>query len=106
VFKEFVNFKKYKVLKWETNEYRAFFAKGKLLIVHPNSEQPEDAPVVPKELVQWCENKGSNFYTVDFAELEDGNWIIVEAGDGQYSGSPTGLDLNAFFSGIAKTFEP
>jgi hypothetical protein len=104
VFKEFVNFKTYKVLKWETNEYRAFYAKGKLLIVHTNSDQPPNVPVVPREVVESCENKASNFYTVDFAELEDGSWIVVEAGDGQYSGSPTGLDLNAFFSGLVKTF--
>jgi hypothetical protein len=104
VFKEFVNFKKYKVLKWETNEYRVYFAKGKVLILHPNSDQPASASVVPRELVEWCENKGSNFYTVDFAELEDGTWIIVEAGDGQYCGSPKGLDMHAFFGGIAKAF--
>jgi hypothetical protein len=104
VFKEFVNFKTYKVLKYETNEYRAFYLKGKPLLVHPNSNQPQGTPVVPNELVAFCSDKGSDFYTVDFAELEDGSWIIVEAGDGGFSGTPAGLDLAAFFSGIAATF--
>jgi hypothetical protein len=104
LFKEFVNFKTYKVLKRESNEYRAFFANGKLLILHPNSDQPPEVPVVPRELVEWCENKGSVFYTVDFAELEDGTWIIIEAGDGQYCGSPKGMDLHAFIGGIAAAF--
>ena len=28
----------------------------------------------------------SNYYTVDFAELSNGDWIVIETGDGQVSG--------------------
>lgn len=66
VIKYFVSFKKY----GNTNEYRAFYLRGKLVTLSKNSNQSSNCPVVP----------------MDFAELENGKWIIIEAGDGQVSG--------------------
>ena len=34
-------------------------------------------------LVRQFTGLDSHFYTVDFAELEDGSWTIIETGDGQ-----------------------
>jgi len=83
VIKEYVNFKKYKKT---TNEYRAFYLVGKLVTVSKNSNQPENCPFIPIEFVKKFNGLKSNFYTVDFAELDDGSWIIIETGDGQVSG--------------------
>lgn len=83
VIKEFLDFKKYGEV---TNEYRAFYMKGKLVTVSKNSNQPDDCPFVPIEFVGKFIRLKSNFYTVDFAELDNGNWIIIEVGDGQVSG--------------------
>jgi hypothetical protein len=41
---------------------------------------------------------------VDFGELEDGSWIIIEAGDWTNAGVRIGPDLHTFISGIAETF--
>lgn len=83
VLKDYVHFKKYDEL---TNEYRAFYMKGKLLTVSRNSNQSDKCPFVPISFVEKFTRLKSNFYTVDFAELESGEWIIIETGDGQVSG--------------------
>jgi len=83
VFKEFVNLKKYGAV---TNEYRVFYLKGEFLTVSRNSNQPDNAPYVPQNFADKFKNLSSNYYTVDFAELENGDFIILEMGDGQVSG--------------------
>ena len=42
-------------------------------------------------------NLDSVFYIVDFAELEDGTWKIIETGDGSVSGLSDGQDARSFF---------
>ena len=60
--------------------------KGNLISVSRNSNQSENCPFVPIEFVEKFTRLKSSFYTVDFAELENGEWIIIEVGDGQVSG--------------------
>lgn len=40
----------------------------------------------------------SPFMTIDVALLQDGNWKIIETGDGQVSGLPTGFDPERFYA--------
>jgi len=40
----------------------------------------------------------SKFYTVDYACKKDGDWIIVEIGDGQVSGLPDFGDKQVFYN--------
>jgi len=82
VIKEFVNFKRYGN---KTNEYRAFYLNNQLLSLARNSNQPDTCSSVPMELVNRVRNLPSKYYTVDFGELSDGKWIVIEAGDGQVS---------------------
>ena len=86
VFKEAVNLKRYGDA---TNEWRAFYLQGRLLSVCRNSNQWAYAPMPPESLVTSCESLGSPYYTVDFAELEDGSLVVIETGDGQVSGLAT-----------------
>lgn len=72
-----------------TNEWRAFYLGGALLCVCRNSCQPATVAAPPEELVLECENLGSPYYTVDFAERATDGWIVVEIGDGQVSGLAT-----------------
>lgn len=82
VIKEYVDLKSRGGI---TNEYRVFYLKGRVLTVSPNSEQLVVSSA-PRELIEGLPALPSNFYTVDFAELEDGSWIVIETGDGQVSG--------------------
>lgn len=97
VFKEFVNLKRY---EGKTNEWRAFYLEGHLLSLSRNSAQSNDVPSVPDYLLSKYTMPG--FYTVDFAELDDGSWTIIECGDGQVSGLPETLSQHEFYSNIYK----
>lgn len=83
VIKEFVELKKYNST---TNEFRAFYMKNQLITLSRNSNQPEGCPIISLDFVEQFKTLGSNYYTIDFAELESGEWIIIETGDGQVSG--------------------
>jgi len=83
VLKEYVDLKKYGET---TNEYRAFFLDNQLLSLCRNSNQSETCRSVPLDFVSRFNKLPSNYYTVDFAELSNGDWIVIETGDGQVSG--------------------
>ena len=95
--KEYVDLKKYGE---NTNEWRVFYLNGNILSVSRNSGQKDFAAEVPKSLVEKYRNLPSPFYTVDYGELSDGSWKILEVGDGQVSGLSDNQDAKAFFRGI------
>lgn len=87
VFKSVENLKKYGD---QTNEWRMFFLKNKLISLASNSEQnheyAEPSNIEIKKIEKIAASIPSNFFTIDLAEKEDGSWMILEAGDGQVSG--------------------
>jgi len=99
VIREFVDLKKY---DGEVNEWRCFCFNGKIADMSQNSNIKGLIAAPAKKLVNTaCDTlwQISNFFTVDFAEKEDGSWIVVETGDGQVSGltpkqNPVGLINN------------
>jgi hypothetical protein len=48
-----------------------------------------------KEYVQ------SHFYTMDVAQTEAGDWIVIELGDGGVSGLPSAMDERKFYTALA-----
>lgn len=94
--KKYVDLRKY---EGRTNEWRVFYIKGEP-IVCANSGQSLIAPKVPMELVQKYVNPFSPFYTIDYAELEDGSWKVLETGDGQVSGLCDNQDAYSFYRAI------
>ena len=95
--KEYLDLKKYGD---RTNEYRVFYMNHEIAAVSRNSGQLSTAALPPETLVEKYRNLPSVFYTVDFAELEDGTWKIIEAGDGSVSGLSDGQDYGAFFRAL------
>ena len=89
VIKGYLDLKKYGNC---TNEYRAFYLNGEVLSICRNSGQQENCPYVPSEFVIQFADLSSNFYTVDFAELnyDSRKWVVLETGDGQVSGLSQG----------------
>ena len=69
-----------------------------------NFEQPNYTPAPPQELVNKYRHLDSPFYTVDYAELADGSWRILEAGDGSVSGLSEGQDYGQFFRAVYQCF--
>ena len=77
-----------------------FYVKGIPVSVSRNSGQQSFAPEPPAELIEKYNTLDSCFYTIDVAELEDGSWKILEAGDGSVSGLSDGQDYRAFFRSL------
>lgn len=99
--KEYVDFKWYSNAK---NEYRVFYMNGEIGTISRNSGQAEFCPLPPIELIEKYRNLNSCFYTIDFAELENGKWIVVEAGDGSVSGLSDFQNYNDFFRKLYYSF--
>lgn len=103
VLKEFVNLKKYAGF---TNEWREFlFWRGKKLGLSRNSQQPMDTPEPPDSYLSTRNIVICPFYTIDFAELEDGSWTIIEAGDGQVSGLAAADSPTRFYEELARSLK-
>ncbi len=99
VIKEFVDLKKENGL---TNEYRAFYLQGQLISLCKNSNQGVNTKVVPDSLIRQLPLLESSFYTVDFAEKENGEFVVIETGDGQVSGLSDNQDITEFYMNIKK----
>lgn len=99
VLKEYVDLKKY---EGATNEWRQFvFLRGAQLGLCRNSRQPRTAPEPPGSYLSTRNIAVVPFYTVDYAELADGTWTIIEAGDGQVSGLAESDDPIRFYDAMA-----
>ena len=99
--KEFLDLKKYGD---KTNEYRVFYVNHEVVSICRNSLQGNFTAEPPSQMIEKYRNLGSAFYTLDYAELEDGSWKIVEAGDGSVSGLSDGQDFQAFFRSLYQVF--
>lgn len=107
VLKEFVDLQKvlYKGDPHD-NEWRAFYLYGNLLDLSNNSNikisyASKNNNVPPKQLVAEVGiilSGKSNFFTVDFAQKTNGEWIILETGDGQVSGVSTDISALGFYN--------
>lgn len=67
--KEYLDLKRYGD---RTNEYRVFYINHEIVTISRNSAQGIYSPLPSQELLEKYSNLGSNYYTVDYAELEDG----------------------------------
>lgn len=56
------------------------------------------------ELIDKYKDLPSCYYTVDYAELSDGTWMIIEAGNGSVSGLSEGQNYEAFFRALYYAF--
>ena len=97
--KEYVDLKRYEK---HTNEVRVFYFDQNIISVCQNSDQPENSPMPPVELIQKYQFLDSRFYTIDYAELKDGSWIIIETGDGSVSGIPPKQDPEEFYISLCR----
>ncbi|MBU5430541.1 ATP-grasp domain-containing protein [Kineothrix sp. MSJ-39] len=96
-FKEYVDLARYGKA---TNEYRVFYIENEIASVSRNSLQGNFTPQPPKNLLERYRSLPSPFYTLDYAELADGSWKILEAGDGSVSGPSEGQNLYAFYRAL------
>lgn len=95
-----------------TNEWRMFFLGDQLIAQGYywgcyEREQPEDLPTEAIEFAQMIATQVSNyvnFFVLDIAQTEEGNWILIEINDGQMSGLST-IDPTTFYENLSRGVE-
>lgn len=99
--KEFLDLKYY---NGKTNEYRVFYINNKITSVSRNSGQERNTNQPPTELIEKYSNLASRYYTIDYAELSDGTWKVIEAGDGSVSGLSENQNICNYFRTLFYAF--
>jgi hypothetical protein len=85
-----------------TKEYRLFFLNGQVIQIFNYWDEGDYGETKPdlKEFEDIGRKVKSNFFTMDIAKKKDGDWIIMELGDGQVSGLPDNADKSNFYSAV------
>jgi hypothetical protein len=86
-----------------TKEYRLFFLDGESILVTQYWDQGDYREVLPpvQHFTEIAKQIKSRFFTMDVAKRKDGDWMIVELGDGQVAGMPDNADVEQFYSALA-----
>ena len=87
-------------------EYRIFFLDGAPVYTVKYWEEGKysgDTPPVERfrEIAQQVQ---SRFFTMDVARRINGEWMIVELGDGQVAGLPENADVRSFYQLICSSW--
>ncbi|WP_124980485.1 ATP-grasp domain-containing protein [Nonlabens xiamenensis] len=85
-----------------TKEFRIFFANKRIVKVFDYWDEGEYGETKPEldDFFEIAQNIDSNFFTMDIAKKKDGDWIIMELGDGQVAGLPDNADRNEFYNNL------
>jgi ATP-grasp domain, R2K clade family 3 len=85
----------------QCEEYRLFFWRGKLLIAsHYHNQTANPVDWAPFETL--AGRFDAPFFTMDVAQTETGNWVIVDMGAGECSSLPPSLPANQFNQKLAE----
>jgi hypothetical protein len=98
--KEFVDLKKYGEY---TNECRVFYIANQVFVYQNRVLRGlfgVKLHTPPIDFVNKFHNLPSPFYCIDFAELEDDTWTILEVGDGGVSSIPSEVNVKDFYDAL------
>lgn len=83
-------------------EYRLFFRHHEILHIcnyWEEGDYPDELPNT-KPFLAIARKINSNFFTMDIAKKKNGEWIIMELGDGQVAGLPENADIDSFYRNL------
>jgi len=88
-----------------TKEYRLFFINKKTVLLSPYWEEGtyHETSVELDEFIEIAQTIDSNFFTMDIAQKKNGEWIVMELGDGQVAGLPESMDVNEFYDKLKES---
>jgi hypothetical protein len=107
VFREFVSFEPLAQHTRSgmplTKEFRLFFLDGEPLLSTAYWDEGDYSDLQPpvERFQQLARRVQSRFFTMDVAKRLDGDWMIIELGDGQVAGLPEQTDVPAFYRALA-----
>ncbi len=97
-------FRRFETLRGEATgakfEWRSFWLAGQLLSLAPNPVGQEEPGL--KFISSLASSCPSRFFTLDWAQRESGEWMIVEMGDGGVSGLPASQDREEWYRTLAR----
>lgn len=108
VFREFIEFQPLAVHSQSqmplTKEFRLFFLDGELLESFEYWDEGDYSGIRPPANIfaDVAKQIKSRFFTMDIAQRIDGEWLIVELGDGQVAGLPDNADVVKFYQALRK----
>ncbi len=87
-----------------SQEFRLWFWKNELLYWSAYWEGGEYTNGVPllEEFEKLARNIQSSFFSMDVAQTQNGEWIVIELGDGQVAGLPSSNDIEPFYEKLAQ----
>lgn len=85
-----------------TKEFRLFVKNAKIMSVFNYWDEGDYQNLAPSldTFLHLLPNIKSNFFSMDIAKKVEGDWIIVELGDGQVAGLPENADKLAFYQAL------
>jgi hypothetical protein len=88
-----------------TKEFRLFFLSGQLIQTFNYWDEGDYGDTKPdlERFEEIGRKVKSNFFTMDIAKKKDGDWIIMELGDGQVLGLPDNADKSEFYRAVKDT---
>src|SRR5690606_39259124 len=88
-------------------EVRTFWARGRCILHHRywGDLAALDAELPLVELEPAAARVPSSFFAMDVALRDDGEWAIVELGDGQVSGLPSETLAVSFYAALKRSFD-
>jgi len=110
VFREFVEFEPIGIHTRSgmplTEEYRTFWLDGVPIDWAPCWDEGDGRDLRPpiERFSGVAAAVRSRFFTMDLARRRDGEWMIVEVGDGQVSGLPRESDADRFYEALARAW--
>lgn len=86
-----------------SREFRLFFLDARLIACSPGWDVDDFAVEAPPfaSFRETARSVASRFFSMDIAQCREGRWIIIELGDGQVTGLPSGIDRSAFYAELA-----
>lgn len=101
-----------------TNEWRLFFYKNTLITYAYYWGILDDLSIIEKIEPDFIENaipfahevakeisEFTNFFVLDIAKTQEGQWILVEVNDGQQSGLNGMIEPHKLYSNLLKCFD-
>ncbi len=107
VFREFVEFEALTQHSKSgmplTKEFRLFVYEGQPFFATEYWEEGEYKDLQPptEQFLGITQNVKSRFFTMDIAKQKNGDWLIVELGDGQVAGLPENVVVHDFYDTLS-----
>ncbi|RYX83011.1 hypothetical protein EON83_16555 [bacterium] len=87
----------------QTFEWRSFWFDGQLLSLSPNPVGAEKPTL--EDVAEVASQYPSRFFTLDWAQRDDGQWMMIEMGDGGVLGLPSGIDVEEWYRNLKQAFD-